>query len=118
MPPQLQAAFAAAEAAATGASAKQPLTQRGQLEEASKAALQVADRCGMTHDEKIAAGAAAAAAAATWATAEERGKIASSFALATAASLGMSDEAQQQAASAASIAAVTSAGEDRPSGYP
>ena len=98
MPPYLQAAFAAAEAAAIGASAKLPLTQRGQLEEACRAALQVADRCGMTAEEKTAVGAAAAAAAATWATPEERSEIASSFALATAANLGMSAEAQQQAA--------------------
>lgn len=118
MPPHLQAAFAAAEAAAIGASAKLPLTQRGQLEEACRAALQVADRCGMTAEEKTAVGAAAAAAAATWATPEERSEIASSFALATAANLGMSAEAQQQAAGAASIATTASAEADRSSGYP
>ena len=104
MPPHLQAAFAAAEAAAIGASAKLPLTQRGQLEEACRAALQVADRCGMTAEEKTAVGAASCSSSCNVGHPEERSEIASSFALATAANLGMSAEAQQQAAGGVSAA--------------
>ncbi|CAJ1379935.1 unnamed protein product [Effrenium voratum] len=119
MPPRLQAEISAAEAVAVGRRAKVPLTQKEQLEEASKAALSVAEHCGMTASGKVAvAAAAAASAAAESATAEERSGIARAQALEVAKTLGMSEEQMEAAGAAAAAAANVAGATPRNSGYP
>ena len=92
--PFIQAAFAGAQAAAAASiKSKQPLTRAEQLDEANKAAMLVAERCGMTAPERELI-AEATAAAKEAASTDERGDIAACFAAALASRLSLTEEAQ------------------------
>ena len=94
MGPFIQAAFAGSQAAsAASIKQKQPLSRAEQLDEASKAAMLVADRCGMTSQEKEMI-AEATVAAKDAAHLDNESDIAMCFAVALASRLSLTDEAR------------------------
>ncbi|CAE7549054.1 unnamed protein product [Symbiodinium pilosum] len=94
MGPFIQAAFAGAQAAAAASvKQKQPLSRVEQLDEANKASMRVAERCGMTaKDRELITEATEAAKEA--ANADAQSDIAACFAFALASRLSLTEEAQ------------------------
>ncbi|CAE7284420.1 unnamed protein product [Symbiodinium natans] len=103
MGPFIQAAFAGSQAAsAASIKQKQPLSRAEQLDEASKAAMLVADRCGMTSQEKEMI-AEATVAAKDAAHLDNESDIAMCFAVALASRLSLTDEARIAVTGATSV---------------